>query len=69
MLLKEKEELLDIKAAAALLPSTSAVTLRRWVRAGKVAYVELPGGRLWFRREDILALMKPIEPSASNGAN
>lgn len=61
VVIDEKDDLIDIKSAAALLPSVTPVTLRRWVKAGKVPHVLLPGGRLWFRREDILALMTPVQ--------
>lgn len=37
----------------------SPETVRHWARSGKVAHVTLPGGRYFFRAEDIEALLKP----------
>lgn len=54
-------ELLSLQEAVDLLPRVSVHTLRRWAKANKVSHIELPGGRLWFRREDILALMRPVQ--------
>lgn len=56
----KKDDLISVAEAAALLPSTSPLTVRRWARAGKVPFIELPGGRVWFKREDILALLEPV---------
>lgn len=54
-------ELLSLQEAVGLLPRVSVHTLRRWAKANRVSHIELPGGRLWFRREDILALMTPVQ--------
>lgn len=64
----QKENLLSLAEASELLPAVSRHTLRRWAKANMVTHIELPGGRLWFRREDILALMKPVVANG-NGAN
>ena len=57
---QDQSELLSLKDASELLPGVSRHTLRRWAKANMVTHIELPGGRLWFRREDILELMKPV---------
>ncbi len=61
---EDGEELLSTKEAAELLPQTSAATLARWAREGKVPVVRLPSGRMFFRREDIEALLVPTTESA-----
>lgn len=64
------DALISLQEAAAMLPKVSVHTLRRWAKRNMVTHIELPGGRLWFRPEDIRALMVPVEPShtTSNGA-
>ncbi len=55
-------ELLAAKNAAQLIPgSASYQSLLRWARLGKVPFVRLPSGRLFFRRADIEALLRPVE--------
>ena len=39
----------------------SPITLRQWVRAGKVKAQKLPSGRILIRGEDLDELLKPIE--------
>ena len=60
------DELLTAAQAAKLLPSTSASTVSRWARRGEIAYVELPGGRKFFRRSDVEALLTPVVGSAAS---
>lgn len=48
--------------AAAALIGVSDETLRRWVEQGRVRHLRLPSGRLRFRREDVEALLVPVEP-------
>lgn len=42
-----------------MLPQTSAQTVLRWARDGRLPTVTLPSGRRFFRREDIEALLTP----------
>lgn len=60
------DELLSAAQAAKLLPSTSASTVSRWARRGEIPFVELPGGRRFFRRSDIEALLTPVVASAAS---
>lgn len=53
------DEWLTSKEAAALLPMTSAPTLIRWAKSGKVEATRLPSGRYLFRRSTIGDLLKP----------
>ena len=39
----------------------SPITLRQWVRAGKVKARKLPSGRILIRSEDLDELLKPVE--------
>jgi predicted site-specific integrase-resolvase len=58
-------ELLAAKDAAELLPgSASYQSLLRWARQGKVPFVRLPSGRLFFRRSDIDAPLPGFEVEA-----
>ena len=59
------DDLLSPREAAALIPGTTAATLRRWARAGKVPAVVLPSKRMLFRREDVLALLTPTTGPAA----
>lgn len=54
-------DLLTTSAAAGLL-HISDETLRRWAEEKKVRHVRLPSGQLRFVREDIEALLIPVEP-------
>lgn len=54
-------DLISVVEAASLLPDVAPDALRRWAHAGKVPHLKMPNGRMWFRREDILALMTPVE--------
>lgn len=51
-------DLLTAGEAVKLLPDTTAATLLRWGREGRVPVVRLPG-RVYFRRSDIEALLTP----------
>ncbi|WP_139738886.1 helix-turn-helix domain-containing protein [Actinomyces wuliandei] len=54
------EYLTPREAAKALsLPSVTARTLRAWAHAGQLPVLQLPSGRMFFRREDIEALLEP----------
>jgi hypothetical protein len=60
-----RRDLLTAKNAAALLPGASSYqSLLRWARQGKVPFVRLPSGRMFFRRSDIEALLAPVEPGS-----
>jgi excisionase family DNA binding protein len=39
--------------------NTSAETVRRWAREGKLSAVVLPSGAIRFRRDDVEALLQP----------
>ncbi len=54
------DDWLSSSEAAALLPATSAPTLLRWAKSGKVEATRLPSGRYLFRRSAILALLEPV---------
>lgn len=61
-------ELLAAKDAAALIPGGSSYqSLLRWAREGKVPFVRLPSGRVFFRRSDIEALLEPVEVEGDLG--
>jgi excisionase family DNA binding protein len=40
----------------------SVVTLRRWIKDGKLGYIRLPSGQYRFRSEDVDALLEPTKP-------
>ena len=61
--------LLKPREAAELIPGCSYQSLLRWAREGKVPFIRLPSGRILFRREDILALLAPVEPDVPVGAD
>lgn len=42
----------------------SAETVRRWVREGNLAAIELPSGRLRFSPADVDALLSPSKATA-----
>lgn len=62
------DDWLSSSAAAALLPATSAPTLLRWAKSGKVEAMRLPSGRYLFRRSAILALLEPVSPAGREQA-
>ena len=47
---------------AGAIVGVSRDTIRRWAKAGRVRHVLLPSGRMRFYREDIEALLEPVEP-------
>jgi hypothetical protein len=49
-------------------PLLTKAMLWRWSRMGKVPFVELPSGRKFFRRSDIEALLRPVDPDVGEGA-
>lgn len=57
--------LLTGREAVDLLPGTTYGTFMRWAREGKVP-VYLLGGRKFFRRSDVEALVTPVAVSASS---
>ncbi len=61
-----KQELLTAAQVAELLPSTTSQTVLRWARRGDIPYVELPGGRKFFRRSDVEAVLTPVVGSAAS---
>ncbi len=50
---------------AGAIVGVSRDTIRRWAKAGRVRHVLLPSGRMRFYREDIEALLEPVEPVAA----
>lgn len=56
---KEHEQLLTAREVAALLPDTSYQTVLRWARDGELPFIELPGGRKYFCKSDIDAILTP----------
>lgn len=58
-----ESDLLSAAEAAQLLSSTSAASLMRWARAGKIPCVELPSGRRFFRRSDVEEILTPRVPA------
>jgi excisionase family DNA binding protein len=55
-------ELLSATEAAALL-QVSDETVRRWADAGKIRHVRLPSGQLRIYRQDVEAILTPVEPT------
>ena len=41
----------------------SPETLRRWAEEKKIRHVRLPGGHLRFFRDDLDAVLAPVEPA------
>ena len=58
------EDLMDLKEAAKLI-GVAPSTLHRWVVAGKVRHLRVGPHRLRFRREDIEALTRVVDPDAT----
>jgi excisionase family DNA binding protein len=58
------DDFLTTTDAAAML-GVSDETVRRWVEAGRLRHIRLPSGQIRFRREDIEAILVPIEPTTS----
>lgn len=56
------EDLLTTPEAAARL-DVSDETLRRWAAEQRIRHLRLPSGQLRFRRDDIEAILTPIEPT------
>lgn len=59
----DKTELLTADEAARLLPNTSAQSILRWARSGKIPSVRLPNRRVFFERGVIENL--PVYRAAS----
>ncbi|MFD2763944.1 helix-turn-helix domain-containing protein [Micromonospora eburnea] len=55
--------LLSIPEASARL-EVSPSTVRRWVRAGKLRSVPMPGGRAKVRADDVTAILSGSQPEA-----
>lgn len=59
-----------VQTTTGLLPVTSvatecgvtAWTVRRWIRAGKLRAVKLPGGELRVAASDLAAVLTPVVP-------
>jgi len=43
----------------------SVGTVRRWANTGQLRHVVMPSGRLRFRREDLDAAVRHVEPSTA----
>lgn len=52
-------ELITTAEAAAMIPGCNEQTVRRWAKAGRLPVVQLPSGKLLFRRGDIEELLVP----------
>lgn len=59
-------DLLSTREAALLLGVTSE-TVRRWGAANRIKHVRMPSGKRMYRREDIEAILTPIEPIEAVG--
>lgn len=46
----------------------STMTVRRWVQAGDLEAIRLPGRQLRFRRSAVESLAQPADPSDIGGA-
>lgn len=44
-------------------------TVWSWHKTGRLPGIELPGGELRFRRDDIEAILSPTEPAAEVAAS
>lgn len=44
----------------------STMTVRRWVKAGRLAASQLPSGTLRFRRSDVEAALQPVEATEAS---
>lgn len=53
------DDLLSTAEAAAMIPGCNEQTVRRWAKAGRLPVVQLPSGKLLFRRGDIEELLVP----------
>lgn len=47
---------------AAILGVTDE-TVRRWAEDGRLRHIVLPSGQRRFRRDDVLAILQPVEPT------
>ena len=62
-------ELLTIDEAAALLRKGRS-TMYRYLKEGKIRAYQVAGaGRMLFKREELLALLVPVEPGAFKEVN
>ena len=70
-----EEDFLTPQQVAALLPNTSADTVRRWIRNGELEAVRNPSGRYLVPRRALSQVLKPAAapagsaPSASAGSS
>jgi len=58
----DEDEMLKAPAVAAILGVTDE-TVRRWAEDGKLRHIVLPSGQRRFRRSDIEAILRPVEPT------
>lgn len=56
------DDLLSVGEAALVL-HVSAQTIRRWHKLGRLPAVRTPGNQRRFRRFDVLAALRPDEPT------
>lgn len=56
-------DVLNSSDVAALF-DVSLETVSRWADAGKLAHFRTPGGHYRFRREDVEAFLRPVNPTA-----
>jgi excisionase family DNA binding protein len=56
------DELVSTLVAAQLL-QVSDETVRRWAADGLIRHIRMPSGQIRFRRSDLEAILRPIEPN------
>lgn len=60
-----EEDFLTPQQVAALLPNTSADTVRRWIRNGELEAVKNLSGRYLVPRRALSQVLKPAAPAGS----
>ncbi len=64
-----EEDFLTPQQVAALLPNTSADTVRRWIRNGELEAVKNLSGRYLVPRRALSQVLKPAAPAGSAPAS
>jgi excisionase family DNA binding protein len=60
----QPDDILSAPEAAAIVGVTDD-TMRRWAKEKRVRHTVTPSGRVRFRREDVEALLRPVEPETT----
>lgn len=60
-----EEDFLTPQQVAALLPNTSAATVRRWIRNGELEAVKNLSGRYLVPRRALSQVLKPAAPAGA----